>query len=219
MSSKSTKIKQRGFLITWDITKVAATAIISIILTVMILGGQSSGPIYYEDRYILTGEFPNVTSSLVLDYQDYFDVQIINDLPKKHLNLLIIFAHGRNDVDSVSIELKHKTLTLTEIDANRVIWIACSIGIIDSLDLDTKHYSYSLSNENDTYYFKFTKITVFDSGIGITHEDVEIIGWASFFLDLIKSGMNWDDAEIIARNMTNDFWGNYYESIIETEDA
>lgn len=180
-----------------EILKLGSVFLIGLLFATLLINQQVL--IYDKDHYIIVGDYPKIISSIILDYQDYFNAQILNDFPIKKIDLLIVFAHGSNDNSSISILLKDRVATFTDINANRVIWISCSVGIIDNIDQDTKHYSYSVSNELDVYNFEFKiKDQIFT--------EVQVTGWATYFLNLIKNGIDWDEAEIQARNMTNEYF-------------
>lgn len=184
-------------LIIDNMLKIGAGILIGVVLTALLIGQQT--PIYGDDYHIIVGNNVEIISSVILDYQDYFNAEILNDFPIKKVDLLIVFAHGSTDNSSISLQLKDGVATFTDINANRVIWISCSVGIIDNIDQDTKHYSYSVSNELDVYNFEFKiKDQIFT--------EVQVTGWATYFLNLIKNGIDWDEAEIQARNMTNEYF-------------
>lgn len=197
--------KLRLYSIGKEIIRIAA---ILIIATLIILPLNQPIEIYNENHYIVVGDSQGVISSIILDYQDYFNAQIINKFPKNKIDLIIVFAHGSltDDKTKIILQLKNEIILLTGVNADRVIWISCGVGIIDDLDPNTKHYSYSIFNEEDKYYFRLNITNQVVNGI-------ELIGWATFFLELIKTGLDWDVAEIQARNMTDEYFKSNGETI------
>lgn len=102
------------------------------------------------------------------------------------------------------INSTHYTLAnpYNDIPAERVIYVSCSVGRIRAIDLDTKHYAYSITDELEEYGGKVWELPNGE------YEVEEIYGWAVFFLDFIKAGMDWDQAEIEARRITNEMKAN-----------
>lgn len=159
-------------------------------------------------NYVVIGKtYGSIESSLFEEvarlYSEYFNATIIQDIPDNLVENLIIIAHGTNDGSSIYFDLNNsrslKDNRFVEIEAENAIYMSCSIGIIRQVDSDTNHFAYSIINETDVYSGSYRET---EDGILI---DWNIEGWSVYFLELIKTGMDWFEAEILARDMVNEW--------------
>jgi len=151
--------------------------------------------------------FRTVTKYLANEYSKYFHAKIIDAIPDHHVHTLVVIAHGSNNGTHIFLQLnrsryRHNYIDavtpLNDMPADQVIYAgSCSIGIIRQLDHDTDHYAYSIKNELDTVDASL----IYNLNGRLI--DVNIRGWGQYFLDFIRAGMPWSQAEIQARNFVN----------------
>ena len=165
-----------------------------------------------DDNLLIVGPDPIIfgkyLNNSISAYQDYFDASFVDDLPNTKVNTLIIFAHGHSTDDSIQLRLKNGDISISDLKAKRVIFIACSIGVIRNIDLDTEHFSYSQRQEHTPIIYQF-KQNISDS---VQEEIINVWAWNIYFLDYIKNGYDWQIAEKLARNdLDNQFYSMYGE--------
>jgi len=227
MQQQQQKIEQSRSLINYSNLRIILAIVLIILVSLPVFFRQSQVnpiPISHVQKggnYVLLGNFTYskmttmekgikaVIYNMAHQYSSYFDANIIGGIPDHRVHTLVILAHGGNNGTHIFLQLNNSRYTkfnstfnvyasaMNDIPADRVIYISCSIGVIRQLDNDTKHYAYSLQNEPDTYN---ANVKEYSDG---TIKAYDIHGFGQFFLDLIKTGMPWDQAELTARSMVN----------------
>ncbi len=137
---------------------------------------------------------------LAFSYSNYFNALIFSNfeflIDDYLFDTILVIAHGGDIIVDKGAYLENNGVWyyFTEFNANRVIFVSCNSYFMQISDTDTNYYGYANQTQLDDLYVVVTN----PNGSLIT-----MYGYATYLLEYLQNGYSWEDADIIARQLTD----------------